>query len=419
MKKSLYYNFYFNVIFVQPTRCTMKKITLAILIIISGFSVNAQTPFANDSRVITTGLPFVLIASDARAAGMGDMGVATPVDSYSQHWNSSKYVFSEAQGGVGISYTPYLSKLVDDIFLGSLTGYARLNEQSAVAASFRYFSLGEIEFVDDKDQNPLIQKPNEFSFDVSYGLRLSETYGMAVAMRYMRSDLKLNTSNVDKNAASTFGVDITGFYQGEEKAFSGFDGRWRGGFAIQHLGPKFKYDEASQENFQPTTLRLGGGFDFVFDEYNKLGVTAEFAKLLVPTPPKYGYIDELNDGYTPGRDEIVVLEGKDPDVGFMKGIFQSFGDAPGGGKEELQEVTMALGLEYLYQDSFAFRAGFFNEHETKGARKFASLGAGFKYNVINMDLSYLFSTSKTQSPLEGTLRFSLSFNLGEDMYSEN
>lgn len=395
----------------------MKKIFLAGVFAVSSLSINAQTPMPNDSRVITTGLPFVTIAADARAAGMGDMGVATGADAFAQQWNSSKYVFSTAQGGAAISYTPYLSKLVDDIFLGNLTAFSRLNEQSAVGLNFRYFSLGEIEFVDAADQNPLIQKPNEFTFDVSYALRLSNTYGMSVAMRYLRSDLKLNTGGNDKTAASTFGVDINGYYQGEEKAMESFNGRWRGGFAIQHLGPKFKYDENGQENFQPTTLRLGGGFDFIFDDYNKLGVTTEFAKLLVPTPPLKGYIDKTNNGLT-NDDEIVILEGKNPDVGFMKGIFQSFVDAPGGGKEELQEVTMALGLEYLYQNAFAFRAGYFNEHETKGARQFASLGAGFKYNVLNVDLSYLFSTSKIQSPLEGTLRFSLTFNFGEDMYSE-
>jgi len=380
----------------------MKHKIITLLAIVFALNLNAQTLFEiepyQDSRVITTGVPFLLIAPDARAAAMGDMGVATAPDAFSQQWNAAKYVFSEDKSGFAVSYTPYLSKLVKDIFLGNVTYFNRINEQSAFAASLKYFSLGEIEFVEDEFSEALIQKPNELTVDLSYGLRLSDQYGMAVAMRYLRSDLKLNFGSNDVTAASTFGVDITGYYQSEENAYNDFNGRWRGGFAIQNLGPKFKYDDAGQENFQPTTLRLGGGFDFIFDQYNKLGVTAEFAKLLVPTPPKYGRrIAYTESGDTPGyqaaedttisTEENYIIEGQDPNVDFISGIFQSFGDAPGGGKEELQEFTYALGAEYLYQDSFAFRLGYFNEHETKGARKFFALGAGFKYNVVNIDLS--------------------------------
>lgn len=411
----------------------MKNRFLIIVIFfltIKGFAQTTIIPdYANDTRVITTGVPFLLIAPDARAASLGDMGVATSVDAFSQQWNASKYVFSEDKSGVAISYTPYLSKLVNDIFLGNVTYFNRLNENSAFAASFKYFSLGDIEFVEDEFSEALIQRPNEFTVDLSYGLRLSDQYGMAVTMRYLRSDLKINTGNNDNSAASTFGVDISGFYQSEEQAYSDFNGRWRGGFAIQNIGPKFKYDEAGIENFQPTNLRLGGGFDFIFDEYNKLGVTVEVAKLLVPTPPILGdefeYVDENNNGVYDEGDTLgdlvnsnVVFSGKDNDVPFLSGIFQSFGDAPGGFKEELQEFTYALGAEYVYQDAFSLRAGYFNEHETKGARKFFALGAGFKYNVLNLDMSYLFSSSKVPSPLEGTLRFSLTFNLGAGEYDE-
>lgn len=357
------------------------------------------------------------------------MGVATSVDAFSQQWNASKYVFSEDKSGVAVSYTPYLSKLVNDIFLGNVTYFNRINENSAFAASFKYFSLGDIEFVEDEFSEALIQRPNEFTVDLSYGLRLSDKYGMAVTMRYLSSDLKINTGNNDNSAASTFGVDISGFYQSEEQAYSDFNGRWRGGFAIQNIGPKFKYDEAGVENFQPTNLRLGGGFDFIFDEYNRLGVTVEVAKLLVPTPPIIGdefeYVDENNNGVYDEGDTLgdivnsnVVFSGQDNDVPFLSGMFQSFGDAPGGFKEELQEFTYALGAEYVYQDAFSLRAGYFNEHETKGARKFFALGAGFKYNVLNLDMSYLFSSSKVPSPLEGTLRFSLTFNLGTGEYDE-
>jgi len=415
----------------------MKKNILILMGLVFALSSSAQNPTTiipdQDTRVITTGVPFLLIAPDARAAAMGDMGVATSTDAFSQQWNPAKYVFSSAKSGIALSYTPYLSKLVNDIFLGSLTYYNRLNDQSAFAASLKYFSLGDIEFVEDENSLPLLQSPNEFTMDLSYSLRLSDQFGLAVAMRYLRSDLKLNFGDNDAKAASTFGVDITGFYQSEEKAYNDFNGRWRGGFAVQNLGPKFKYDEGGRENFQPTTLRLGGGFDFIFDQYNKLGVTVEVAKLLVPTPPVTGKEFEYNDAnadgvYNPddgdtlgavveGR-ERVILEGRENNVGFMSGIFQSFGDAPGGIKEELQEFTYAVGLEYVYQDSFAFRAGYFNEDETKGARKFFALGAGFKYNVLNLDLSYLFSASKVQSPLESTLRFSLTFNIGDGEYTE-
>lgn len=402
----------------------MKNGILLLMAFAFVLKINAQGEtiiFDNqERRVITTGVPFVLIAPDARAASMGDMGVATSVDAFSQQWNSSKYVFSETKSGIAVSYTPYLSKLVNDIFLGNVTYFNRIDERSSFAASFKYFSLGDIEFVQDEFSDALIQRPNELTIDASYALRLTDQFAMSVAMRYLRSDLRLDTGNNDTTAASTFGVDISGFYQSEEEAYNDFNGRWRMGFAIQNIGPKFKYDEGGQENFQPTLLRLGAGFDFIFDDYNKIAVTAEVGKLLVPTPPIYGYVDA--DGNqsqaTDGSEPTIIVEGKDPDVSFLSGMFQSFGDAPGGFSEELKEFTWSLGAEYVYQDAFAFRAGYFNESEEKGARKFLALGAGFKYNVVNIDLSYLFSASKVQSPLENTLRFSLTFNIGAETYSE-
>ena len=412
---------------------THQKLTLSILFLVALISnkSEAQTTIIPnlDSRVITTGVPFLLIASDARAAGMGDMGVATSVDTYSQHWNPSKYAFSEAKSGFGISYTPYLSKLVNDIFLGNVTYFNRLNERSAFAVSFKYFSLGEIELRADEFSEALIEKPNELTFDVSYALRLSDQFSMGVALRYLRSDLKISAIDPNSKAAGSFGVDISGYYQSEEEAYSDFNGRWRGGFAIQNLGPKIKYDDAGRENFLPTNLRIGGGFDFIFDQYNRINVTAEVTKLLVPTPPILGketVFEDLNGNgtYEMGEDTLisetdrVILEGQSQDVNFMSGVFQSFNDAPGGFSEELDEFTWALGAEYLYQDSFALRAGYFNENEFKGARKFFSLGAGFKYTTIDIDLSYLFSASKVQSPLENTLRFSLSFNIGDGEYTE-
>ncbi|MBN4084867.1 type IX secretion system outer membrane channel protein PorV [Flavobacteriaceae bacterium AH-315-B10] len=418
----------------------MRNYILAFITIGFFVKANAQTtiiPYTNDSRVITTGVPFLLIASDARAAGMGDMGVATSADAYSQHWNPSKYAFSETKSGIGVSYTPYLSKLVNDIFLANVTYFNRIDERSAFAVSFKYFSLGEIEIVQDEFSEALIEKPNELTIDASYSLRLADQFSMAVALRYLRSDLKIQAVDINASAASSIGIDIAGFYQSEENAYNSYNGRWRGGFAIQNLGPKIKYDDAGRENFLPTTLRLGGGFDFILDEYNKLAVTLEVAKLLVPTPPILGEEFEFADNnangiYDPenGTDvndtdvlgvsvqENVIISGQDPDVNFLSGVFQSFGDAPGGFSEELKEFTYALGVEYQYQDSFALRLGYFNESDDKGARKFLALGAGFKYTTINIDLSYLFSASKVPSPLENTLRFSLTFNFGDGEYDE-
>ena len=414
----------------------LKKIILLILVVFS-YQLNAQTsstviiPNSSDSRVITTGVPFLLIASDARAASMGDMGVATSVDAYSQYWNPSKYVFSETKSGFGLSYTPYLTKLVNDISLGNLTYFNRINERSAFAVSLRYFSLGEIEIIQDEFSQALIEKPNEMTMDISYSLRLADQFSMGVALRYLRSDLRIGSVDPDAKAASSFGVDLSAYYQGEEQNFGDIDGRIRAGAIIQNLGPKIKYDESGRETFLPTNLRIGGGFDFLLDQYNTVSVTAEVNKLLVPTPPilgrEYNFSDINENGvYDDGIDELgelvstdpVIYQGQSADVDFMSGIFQSFSDAPGGFSEELKEFTWALGAEYKYDDSFALRAGYFNESEEKGARKFLALGAGFKFSGTKVDLSYLFSASKVPSPLENTLRFSLTFDFGNNEYLE-
>lgn len=379
----------------------MKKLSLFVLCAV--FLINFDS-FAQEEqdRVITTAVPFLLIAADARAAGMGDQGVATPVDAFSQQWNPAKYVFAESQQGFGVTYTPYLSELVSDIFLGNITYYNKLNERSAFGASFKYFSLGNIEAREMPEDLPLILSPNEFTLDLSYALRLSENFSMAVAGRYLRSDLKLAPVDPDATAASTFGVDVAAFYRGDVVDYSSFDGRWRAGAAISNIGPKIKYDEGGQENFIPTNLRLGGGFDFILDNSNTIGTYLEVNKLLVPTPQDFdldGDIDsEDNQEYN--------------SIGAIEGIFKSFGDAPDGFNEELREVTWSIGGEYVYEDVFALRTGYFYESPSKGSREFISFGAGFKYNVVNIDISYLFSTSEVVSPLEGTLRFGLTFNFG-------
>jgi hypothetical protein len=384
----------------------MKKILFPILAVFLMFDTMAQDNGTSvENRVITTGVPFVLIAADARAAGIADIGVTTSTDAFSQQWNPAKYAFAISKQGIGVTYTPYLSQLVNDIFLGNLVYYNRLNERSAVAASFRYFSLGEIDARETIDQEPLTLSPNELTFDVSYSLRLSDQFAMAVAGRYLRSDLKLQTSIEDASPGDSFGFDIAGFYQSEEIAYNEFNGRWRAGFNISNIGPKIKYDDLGQENFLPTNFSIGGGFDFLFDGYNKLGLSIEMNKLLVPTPS-----DSNGDGVINREDDWY-------NESWFSALFTSWGDAPDGFSEELQEMTWAFGAEYWYQDVFALRTGYFYENPNKGSRQFLSLGAGFRYTTINFDLSYLFSTSSVRSPLEGTLRFGLTFNFGDE-YSE-
>ena len=391
----------------------MKKIAILIILLATQFS-NAQ----QESRVITTGVPFLLVAADARAAGMADQGVATSPDAFSQQWNPAKYAFATDKQGFTASYTPYLTSLVNDISLGQATYYNRINERSAFGVSLRYFGLGEIELRDNPEDTPNIVKPNELALDGSYALQLSPHFSMAVAGRYIRSALRIQTAGSgDAKPASSFAVDVAGYYVGEEAAFSSFNGRLRLGFNFQNMGPKINYDAGTSAddsaNFLPANMRIGGGYDFILDDFNKVSVSVEFAKLLVPTPQS---ADLNGDGLITTQEEIDLRTKNNADyrkINWVSGIFSSFGDAPGGFSEELKEFTYSVGAEYLYQDSFAFRLGYFHESPEKGARKFFSLGAGFKYNVVKVDVSYLFSASKVKNPLENTLRFSLTFNFGD------
>jgi hypothetical protein len=378
----------------------MKKIFLLFVIATFAFPSLSKAQ-DNDTRVITTALPFLRIAGDPRAAGMGDMGVATSPDAWSQQWNPAKYAFSTREHKFGVAYTPYLGNLVDDIAIAQLVYSNRINDQSAFAGSLRYFSLGSITLRQDAADPGREENPNEFVLDGTYSLKLSEQFAMAVTGRFLRSDLRIQGVDSDATAANSFGVDVSGYYQSEEEAYDNFNGRWRGGFNISNIGPKVSYDAGGQENFIPTNMALGGGFDFILnDGFSKIGVTAEVNKLLVPTPPI--------------REDGEIIEGQDDDVTFISGMFQSFGDAPGGLSEELREFTWALGFEYTYNDAFAMRLGYFNEADDKGARKFLALGTGFEFSQINIDLSYLFSTSRVNSPLEGPLRFGLTFNFGDE-----
>ena len=354
----------------------------------------------SQSRVITTGVPFLLITPDARSAGMGELGVATSADVFSQQWNPAKYVFAKEKQAVGVSYTPYLSKLVDDIFLANLTYYTKNTERSAWGASLKYFSLGDIQF-NDLIGNTIVQqgieRPNELTLDLSYGLLLNEKFSMAVAARYIRSDLKLS-NDADATPASSIGIDIAAFYQGEYFDMGTNKASMRYGLNVSNVGPRLKYDEGGQKNFIPTNLRLGAGMNLDLGGSNVLNFNLEFNKLLVPSPVEVGQ-------------ENGVRLYEQPDISFLNGIVESFSDAPDGLSEELKEVTWATGVEYVFQDVFALRTGYFNESLEKGSRRFLTLGAGFQLDFATIDISYLFSTSKIRNPLENTLRFSLTFNL--------
>ena len=373
----------------------MKKNNLLLFLLILAINLS----FSQDRRVITTAVPFLMISADARASGLGEQGVATTPDAFSQHWNPSKYVFSENLSGVGVSYTPYLSKLVSDVFLANINYFNVIDERSSWSASFKYFSLGDIDIIQNPQDIPLLENPNEFTLDASYSLKLSDYFALAVTGRYLMSDVKLQSVDSNSDSASSFAVDISGFYQSDEKSYKNFNGIWRAGFNLSNIGPRMKYEELGKKNFIPSNLKIGSAFDFIFDSSNKVSLNLELNKLLVPSPsvPIYNSNEQII-GYNQA------------DVNFLSGIFKSFGDAPDGFSEELKEFTVAFGLEYLYNDSFAIRAGYFNENENKGARKYLTFGTGFKIEEINLDLSYLLSTSSVISPLENTLRFSFTYN---------
>ena len=399
----------------------MKKFALLLICLLSIQYSKAQ------ERVITTGVPFLLVAADARAAGLGDQGVATSADGFSQQWNPAKYAFVNKQQGVHLSYTPYLTGLVNDISLGQFGYYNRFQERMAFAASLRYFSLGEINLTNFNGDPTGTVAPNELAFDGTYSLKLSEKFAMGVTGRYIRSSLRIPDSNNDASAATTFAVDVSGFFEGEEVAFNDFNGRLRLGFNFQNLGPKINYDTSiadNNSNFLPANLKIGGGYDFAFDDVSKISLSVEFAKLLVPTPFERAESTDLNGDGVVSNSEVTAANDINNQnvrdyrgINWTSGIFKSFNDAPGGLKEEMKEVTYAIGTEYAYQDSFALRLGYFHESQDKGARNFFSLGAGFKYTAVKVDVSYLFNASNIKSPLENTLRFSLTIGFGDDYES--
>ncbi|MFV0248554.1 MAG: type IX secretion system outer membrane channel protein PorV [Tenacibaculum sp.] len=353
----------------------MKRTAILLLAFGLYFNIYSQ-------QGITTATPFLLIASDARSGGMADMGVATSSDAFAIFHNTAKIVFIENQTNIGINYTPWLRNLTDDIFAGNLSYLYRYKENAAFGLSLKYFSLGRIDLTTETGLPNGYKNPNELALTGTYAMKLSNNFSMGVGLKYINSNLDVSDN---LNAVNSFAVDISAFYRSEEKNYGLFNGRYRLGINLANIGPKVEYTSGNP-NFIPTNLKLGGGFDFIFDSYNILGINFEFTKLL-------------------------VLSNSNSTKGWFEGIFSSFSDS--NFKEELKEITWALGAEYLYDKKFALRTGFFHESQDKGQRQFFTVGLGFKAKLVGVDLSYLMNTSQVNNPLENTLRFSLSFSLGQ------
>ena len=375
--------------------------TFFLLVIVSGYA-QAQSSLSG-ANVITTGVPFLTIAPDSRAAGMGDAGVGTSPDVNSQHWNPAKYAFIESDMGVSLSYSPWLRALVNDINLAYLTGYKKLDEFQTLSASLRYFSLGDIIFYDEYAVYQGQQNPNEFAIDLGYTRLLSDNFSGAVAVRYIRSDLTGGQliNGVESHAGNSYAADVAFYYRNE------FNVRrqtnlFSAGINIQNIGSKISYTDGEIKDFIPTNLKLGLSYTSELDDYNSFTFAADLNKLLVPTPP---VVDPTNN-----QGDVLFPGGINSDKSVVAGIFSSFSDAPGGFTEELQEVNLSAGVEYWYNKQFALRGGYFWEHENKGNRKFMTAGAGLKLNVFALDFAYLLPLVRNH-PLENTLRFTLSFDV--------
>lgn len=360
-------------------------------------------------NAITTAVPFLLIAPDSRAGAMGDIGVSTSPDANSQYWNPAKYPFIDHDLGFSVNYSPWLSQLVDDINLAYLSGYYRVNNISAISASLRYFTLGTIQFTDRVGNDMGTAKPNEFSIDATYSRKLSENFSGAVALRYIRSDLTNGqfVNGAQTESGQSVATDVAVYYQKEMQLFK-TKTLFAFGANISNMGAKISYSETLERDFIPTNLRFGPSLTFTLDKYNKLTVAIDINKLLVPSPPVYA-VDSNGNYISLGNGQFELESGMDPNRGVVNALYTSFYDAPGGFKEELREFYIGSGAEYIYDEKFFIRGGYFYEHATKGNRKYFTLGLGFKYNVFAIDLSYLIPTTQ-KNPLEHTLRFSLLFN---------
>ena len=392
----------------------IKRVLLGAVALVSLAVACAPSAMADgvkdEFNPIQTGVTSLSIAPDARGASMGDLGAATDPDANSQFWNPSKYAFAYSQAAVSLSYTPWLRKLVNDIFLANLAGYWKLgsNDNQAISASLRYFSLGEVNSNDPSGVTTSLN-PYEMSFDVGYSRKLSEKFSMGVVFRYIYSDLGFNTSDVGDNStgASAFAADIAGYYTtypiiGQNEC------QWSWGFNISNIGSKVAYDNGNRPAFLPTNLRLGTSFMFPLADYHTLALSLDLNKLLVPTRPRQqDYVDA--DGVEDQEAYQNALQNWE-DMSPITGIFKSFNDAPGGMKEELREITYSLGAEYSYNQQFFLRAGYYHESAYKGNRQYFGFGAGFSLNVVRLDASYMLATAQT-SPLDQTLRFTLTFDM--------
>ena len=364
----------------------------------------------NEFNPIQTGVTSLGIAPDARGASMGDLGAATDPDCNSQFWNPSKYAFAYSQGGVALSYTPWLRKLVNDIFLANLAGYWKIGSQDnqALSASLRYFSLGEVTSTNGGDDITQSLNPYEMSFDVGYSRKLSEKFSMGVVFRYIYSDLGFSDSYAgdQSTGASAFSADIAGYYT-TYPMIGRNECQWSWGWNISNIGTKVAYNNGKNPAFLPTNLRLGTSFTFPLADYHTLAINLDLNKLLVPARPRQADYD-VN---TPeGQAEYIDALTKWEDMSPFTGIFKSFSDAPGGMKEEFREITWSLGAEYSSNQQFFLRAGYFYANEFKGNRQYFAAGAGFSLNVVRLDASYMLATAQS-SPLDQTLRFTLTFDM--------
>lgn len=382
----------------------MKYMTRIVAIIVAAITV---LPLAAQDKKdmfnpVNTSVTSQTIAPDARGAGLGDAGVATDPDVVSQYWNPAKYPFTISRAGVALNYTPWLRQLVSDMDLAYLAGYYRIGDYSAVSASLRYFSLGEV-FLSTSESggDNMTINPYEMSMDVAYSLMLSEKFSIAAAVRWIYSDLTYDYTQ-DTSPGSAFAVDLAAYYQnylniGSRECQLGL------GLNISNIGSKISFGGDNNSEFIPTNLRLGASLMVPIDEYNRFTITADANKLLVPTYPKQNEGESTEDYQQRVQKDYY-------DVSSISGIFKSFGDAPGGFKEELQEIQWSVGAEYIYHDQFAVRAGYHNESENKGNRKYFTVGAGFKMSVFSLDAAYVIATAKS-NPLDQTLRFTLSFDM--------
>lgn len=382
-----------------------------LMIMVSPSLIFAQDDIKdNEFNPVNTGVTTLGIAPDARGSAMGNLGAATDPDINSQYWNPSKYAFAYSSGGIGLSYTPWLRKLVNDIFLADLSGYWKLGsgDNQAISASLRYFSLGEVTMNDDTGATLQTINPYEMAFDIGYSRKLSEKFSMGVALRYILSDLSYEDSysGEQTTAASAFAADLAGYYVsypmvGRNECQFAF------GFNINNIGSKVSYNHGANNAFLPTNLRLGASFMFPLADYNTLALGLDLNKLLVPTKPRQRDFDmDTTEGQAAYEEALDEWENMSP----ITGIFKSFGDAPGGFKEELQEINLSIGAEYAYNQQFFARMGYYYENANKGGRSYFGFGAGFSLNVVRLDASYMLATAQS-SPLDQTLRFTLSFDM--------